>query len=105
MTRQAIDGGGAECVAQSLFLPARARNGNTGQLIDRIAGELQIEVIDLGDKNISAFDYEHRNRDDDFEPLIDYVLGYDQIIFFIADLLVFGRAANESFPRPHFRFA
>jgi len=64
----------------ALFASSR-RNGNTGQLIDRIAGELQIEVIDLGKKNISAFDYEHRNRDDDFEPLIDYVLGFDQIIF------------------------
>jgi len=64
----------------ALFASSR-RNGNTGQLIDRIAGELQIEVIDLGKKNISAFDYEHRNRNDDFEPLLDYVLGFDQIIF------------------------
>ena len=64
----------------ALFASSR-RHGNTGQLIDRIADELQIEVIDLGEKNISAFDYEHRNRDDDFEPLIDHVLGFDQIIF------------------------
>lgn len=64
----------------ALFASSR-RHGNTGQLMDRIADELQIEVIDLGEKNISAFDYEHRNRDDDFEPLIDRVLGFDQIIF------------------------
>lgn len=64
----------------ALFASSR-RNGNTGQLIDRIAGELQIDVIDLGEKNISAFDYEHRNRDDDFEPLINHVLSFDQIIF------------------------
>jgi multimeric flavodoxin WrbA len=49
--------------------------------MDRIAGELQIEVVDLADKSISPFDYEHRNRNDDFEPLISYVLGFDQIIF------------------------
>ena len=64
----------------ALFASSR-RHGNTGQLMDRIADELQIEVIDLGEKSISAFDYEHRNRDDDFEPLIDRVLGFDQIIF------------------------
>ena len=64
----------------ALFASSR-RNGNTGQLMDRIADELQIEVIDLAEKAISPFDYEHRNRTDDFEPLIDHVLGFDQIIF------------------------
>lgn len=64
----------------ALFASSR-RNGNTGQLMDRIAQELQIDVIDLGEKNISAFDYEHRNRDDDFEPLIHQVLSFDQMIF------------------------
>jgi len=49
--------------------------------MDRIAQELQIDVIDLGEMNISAFDYEHRNRDDDFEPLIHQVLSFDQMIF------------------------
>jgi len=48
--------------------------------MDRVAGELQIEVIDLAAKSISAFDYEHRNRDDDFEPLIDHVLQFEQLI-------------------------
>jgi multimeric flavodoxin WrbA len=52
-----------------------------GQLMDRVASELGIEVIDLSEKNISAFDYEHRNRQDDFESLIDRVLKFEQIIF------------------------
>ncbi len=64
----------------AIFASAR-RNGNTGRLMDRIANELQIEVVDLAEKSISAFDYEHRNRNDDFEPLMDYVLGFEQIIF------------------------
>jgi hypothetical protein len=55
--------------AIALFSSSR-RNGNTGMLMDRIATELGIDVIDLGTKRMSAFDYEHRNRDDDFEPLI-----------------------------------
>jgi multimeric flavodoxin WrbA len=64
----------------ALFSSAR-RLGNTGRLIDRIASELNIEVVDLGRQRMSAYDYEHRNRDDDFEPLIRHVLAHDQIIF------------------------
>jgi multimeric flavodoxin WrbA len=64
----------------ALFASSR-RNGNTGQLMDRVARELEIEVIDLAQKNISAFDYEHRNRDDDFETLIDHLLEFEQLIF------------------------
>ena len=66
--------------AIALFASSR-RNGNTGQLIDRIAAELDMEVVDLGSKRLSAYDYEHRNRDDDFEPLMKRVLGFEQIIF------------------------
>jgi multimeric flavodoxin WrbA len=66
--------------AIALFSSSR-RNGNTGQLIDRIAGELNIEVVDLSTKRMSPFDYEHLNRDDDFEPLMKRVLAFDQIIF------------------------
>lgn len=56
------------------------RKGNTGGLIDVVASALSIEVVDLSEKQISSFDYEHRNRGDDFEPLMDRVLGFDQII-------------------------
>jgi multimeric flavodoxin WrbA len=64
----------------ALFASSR-RNGNTGQLMDRIAGELAIEVIDLSRHCISEYDYEHRNRGDDFEPLMRRVLTYDQVLF------------------------
>jgi multimeric flavodoxin WrbA len=64
----------------ALFSSAR-RHGNTGQLIDRIALELKIEVVNLDTLRISSFDYEHRNRNDDFEPLMQRVLGHHQIIF------------------------
>lgn len=65
--------------ALALFASSR-RNGNTGQLMDRIAKELDIEVIDLATKKISAYDYEHRNRSDDFEPLMRRVLESDNLI-------------------------
>lgn len=66
--------------AIALFASSR-RNGNTGRLIDRVAGELKIEVVDLSEFVISAFDYDHRNRSDDFEPLMEKVLRHEQIIF------------------------
>ena len=63
----------------ALFGSSR-RNGNTGQLMDRVATELRIEVVDLGAKQIATYDYEYGNRDDDFEPLMAHVLGFEQII-------------------------
>ena len=64
----------------ALFASSR-RQGNTGAVLDRIAAELGIEVIDLSETNISPYDYSHYNRGDGFEPLIDQVLRYEQIIF------------------------
>src|SRR5262245_41288547 len=64
----------------ALFASSR-RNGNTGRFIDRIAVELDIEVIDLASLRISSYDYDHRNRNDDFEPLMRHVLAHEQIIF------------------------
>jgi multimeric flavodoxin WrbA len=63
-----------------LFASSR-RNGNTGKLTDAIAKELSLEVIDLDQTNISPFDYEHRNRSDDFEPLMEQVLSVENIVF------------------------
>jgi len=64
----------------AIFASAR-RDGNTGKLIDWIASELDIDIIDLGKKNISAFDYDHRNINDDFLPLLDELLKYKNILF------------------------
>jgi putative NADPH-quinone reductase len=64
----------------AIFSSSR-RLGNTGQLIDRIALELSIDVVDLASLRMSSFDYDHLNRSDDFEPLMKRLLPYDQIIF------------------------
>jgi len=48
--------------------------------MDQISVELGIEVVDLGQLRMSPFDYEHRNRGDEFEPLMARVLNFDQII-------------------------
>ena len=66
--------------AIALFASAR-RNGNTGAFIDRIAGELGIDVVDLGALSIAPYDYGHSHRSDDFEPLFRRVLDADPILF------------------------
>lgn len=57
------------------------RNGNTGKFTDWISDELNIDVIDLSEKNISNYDYEHKNIDDEFIPLMHKLLNHDKIIF------------------------
>jgi len=59
--------------AIALFASSR-RHGNTGKFVDRIATNLKFEVVDLSEVRMSAYDYEHRNRNDDFEPLMKRVL-------------------------------
>lgn len=63
------------------IMASSRRNGNTGKLIDWIADDLGIEVVDLGVKNITPYDYEHKNIDDDFLPLMKHILQHDNIIF------------------------
>jgi multimeric flavodoxin WrbA len=64
----------------ALFSSAR-RHGNTGRLMDRVAGELGLEITDLGEKRIAPYTYEHSHREDDFETLMSYLLGFEQLIF------------------------
>lgn len=64
----------------ALFASAR-RHGNTGRLMDRVARDVPVEVVDLAALRIAPYDYEHRHRDDDFEPLLERVLGHRQVIF------------------------
>jgi multimeric flavodoxin WrbA len=63
------------------LLSSSRRLGNTGQLMDRIALELNVEVVDLTSLSMSSYDYDHLNRNDDFEPLMKHVLAHDQMIF------------------------
>lgn len=64
----------------ALFASAR-RHGNTGRLMDWIADELNINVIDLSERNITPYDYDHKNINDDFIPLMKELLNYDTILF------------------------
>jgi multimeric flavodoxin WrbA len=54
--------------------------GNTAELAIAIASKLKASVIDLNQYRIAPFDYEFRNRDDDFLTLMKQVLSFDRII-------------------------
>ena len=65
-----------------IILGSARKNGNTTKIVDEIAKESGIDVIDLSDYNISHYDYESKNREDDFLPLIRRILEeYDTLIF------------------------
>jgi len=78
--------------AIALFASAR-RNGNTGQFIDWIASSLGIQIIDLSDKDITPYDYDHKNINDDFVPVMNQLLGYEKIIF-VTPVYWFGPSAQ-----------
>ena len=46
-------------------------------MADIIASYTDAKIIDLKSKNISYFDYEHKNMDDDFIPTMLEILEYD----------------------------
>lgn len=56
-------------------------NGNTSKIVHELQHLLEAEVINLHTKNISAFDYEHKNRDDDFLPMMRTLVDSDTLIF------------------------
>ena len=57
------------------------RHGFTGQLVDEVARRHKLRVIDVSEHNITPYDYEHRNHEDDFLPLMRDVATHQQIIF------------------------
>ena len=56
-------------------------NGNTVSLVNAVVQTINADVFNLKDYQISPFDYEHKNSDDDFIGLVKELLLYDQIIF------------------------
>lgn len=65
-----------------IILGSSRKNGNTTRIVDEISKDTGIDVIDLSDYNISYYDYESKNREDDFLPLIRRILEeYDTLIF------------------------
>lgn len=65
----------------AIILGSSRSQGDTYAVASYIAEKLQIPIIDLLQKNFSDFDYEFKNSEDDFLPLIeDLIANYDTFI-------------------------
>lgn len=65
-----------------IILGSSRKNGNTTRIVDEISKEHNIDVVNLSDYNISYYDYESKNIEDDFLPLIKRIIeNHDTFIF------------------------
>lgn len=65
----------------AILLSTSRQNGNTCALVNAVSEQAEADVFNLKDYNISPFDYEHKNIDDDFVPLIKELLKHQHIVF------------------------
>lgn len=63
-----------------IILGSSRSHGETRKAVDLIVGTNQIPTIDLKTLNISIYDYEHQNKDDDFMPLMEGIMEHDLIV-------------------------
>jgi multimeric flavodoxin WrbA len=57
-------------------------NGDTNTILNYLNTSNQFDIIDLNTKNIGHFDYDFKNANDDFLPLMEEIIKkYDTIIF------------------------
>lgn len=63
------------------FVGSSHKNGNTTLVTKAFADISGSDIVDLGQKDISYYDYDHKNRNDDFLPLInDFIDNYDTMV-------------------------
>jgi len=65
----------------AIVLGTSRSNGNTAQLAKKIEKNIGVKIFDLSKYDITAFDYEFKNKDDDYKELVKEVLTYDNIVF------------------------
>ena len=56
--------------------------GDTAQIVDKLIKQSKWDCVDLNDYDISYYDYQHKNRNDDYLSLMKYLIDrYDTLIF------------------------
>lgn len=65
----------------AVVLGTSKTDGNTRRLVNEFVNHSGAALFDLSDNDISYYDYEHRNRMDDFIPLIIELSEFDHIVF------------------------
>src|SRR5215216_3552407 len=65
-----------------IILGSSRKNGDTQTIVDKLMRMSDWSSIDLSNFNFSYYDYEHRNKNDDYSVLIHNILDtYDVLIF------------------------
>jgi len=65
-----------------IILGSARRNGDTQALVHQFIQITQWDLVNLSDYNISHYDYTHKNRQDDYIPLMKRLIEqYDLFIF------------------------
>lgn len=64
----------------AIILGSARALGNTDQLARQVAQEAGAHCFNLADYDVSPYDYDHKNRDDGFLPLMREVLVFDQVV-------------------------
>lgn len=65
----------------AILLGTSRANGNTHKLVELYRNYKPADVFSLSDYSISIYDYEHKNRNDDFIVLAKKLLEYDHLVF------------------------
>ena len=55
--------------------------GNTAQVIERVSQHIDMEIINIDQLFITAYNYENQYPNDDFYPLVEKILQTDNVIF------------------------
>ena len=76
-----------------IILGSANSDGNTRKIADTLAEQLGCEVIDLNDYTIGYFDYEFKNQDDDFMPLMETIIARYSILVFATPVYWYSMSA------------
>jgi NAD(P)H-dependent FMN reductase len=64
-----------------IILGSSRSDGDTAKLTQKLKETCQWDLLDLNEYDITYFDYDHRNREDDFLPLMRKIIeNYDVLI-------------------------
>ena len=65
-----------------IILGSARSDGNTRAVVDFLLENVEFDLIDLNDFEIGYFDYDNKNKDDDFMPLMRKITSqYERIVF------------------------
>jgi multimeric flavodoxin WrbA len=65
-----------------IILGSSRKNGDTRKIVDELIKISGWDVLDLNDYKIGYYDYEHKNLNDDYLPLMRKIIAeYDVLIF------------------------